>query len=176
VINFCFKGKKGIEHKISLHNKKLARTVQACRDIPGKELFQYYDEYGNRRSVDSGLVNQYIKNATGMEFSAKDFRTWAGSLNLLWAFKSLGDAISVTECKKKIVEALDEVSKKLGNSRTICRKYYVHPGLIRLYEENSLQKYIHKLDELEEPDYKSGLTPAEEVLMKILKILHETNP
>lgn len=172
-IHFCFKGKKGIEHKVSIRNKRLANAIRACRDIPGKELFQYFDADGNRKSIDSGMVNQYIKEAAGgMDFTAKDFRTWAGSLNILWAFKSIGDSVNTTECKKKIVEALDEVSKKLGNTRTVCRKYYVHPGLIRLYEENSLREYIDKLDEIEEPGEPDGLTCSEQVLMKILKALH----
>ena len=87
-----------------------------------------------------------------MEFTTKDFRTWAGSLNILWAFKSIGEAINDTECKRKIVEALDQVSLKLGNTRTVCRKYYVHPGLLSLYEENNLQKYLAGLDEIEHPD------------------------
>lgn len=172
-IDFCFKGKKGIEHKVTLRNKRLANTLRACRDIPGKELFQYFDADGNRKSIDSGMVNQYIKEAAGgMDFTAKDFRTWAGSLNILWAFKSIGDSQSATECKKKIVEALDDVSKKLGNTRTVCKKYYVHPGLIRMYEENALQQYIGKLDEIETPEDDGGLTCSEQVLMKILKTLH----
>jgi DNA topoisomerase-1 len=173
-VKFCFKGKKGIEHKVTLKNKKLAKVVDACREIPGKELFQYYDQEGNRKSIDSGMVNQYIKDAAGgMDFTAKDFRTWAGSLNILWAFKSIGDAITATEAKKKIVEALDEVSSKLGNTRTVCRKYYVHPGLLKLYEENSLNRYIEKLDKIEEPEDPRGLTGSEQVLMKILKTLQE---
>ncbi|HKH60613.1 MAG TPA: hypothetical protein VKA49_07265 [Flavitalea sp.] len=172
-IRFSFKGKKGVFHEISLRNKKLAKAVQACRDIPGKELFQYFDKDGNRRSIDSGMVNNYIKEATGMEFTTKDFRTWAGSLNILWAFKSIGEAINDGECKKKIVEALDQVSLKLGNTRTVCKKYYVHPGLLSLYEENNLQKYLSGLDEIEHPDDVSGLTTSEKVLMKILKTLQE---
>ena len=172
-IRFSFKGKKGIFHEISLKNKRLAKAVEACRDIPGKELFQYFDKEGERRSIDSGMVNNYIKAATGMEFTTKDFRTWAGSLNILWAFKSIGEAMNDSECKKKIVEALDKVSMKLGNSRTVCKKYYVHPGLLSLYEENNLQKYLSGLDEIEHPDDVSGLTTSEKVLMKILKSLQE---
>jgi DNA topoisomerase I len=166
---FSFKGKKGIEHTISLKNKKLARIVKECRDIPGKELFQYYDEQGNKKSIDSGLVNNYIKAATGKDFSAKDFRTWAGSIHTLQAFRSLGEALTATESKKNILAALDTVSKKLGNTRTVCKKYYIHPALIQLYEENNLDKYLKELDKLEEPDDKSGHTGEEQVLMKILK-------
>ena len=119
------------------------------------------------------MVNQYIKEAAGgMEFTAKDFRTWAGSLNMLWAFKSIGESLTATDSKKKIVEALDQVSKKLGNTRTVCKKYYVHPGLIRLYEENTLNKYLDKLDEIEDPEIQGDLTGSEQTLMKILKTLH----
>jgi DNA topoisomerase-1 len=167
-IVFSFKGKKGIFHNITLRNHRLASTVKACRDIPGKELFQYFDAGGNRKSVDSGLVNKYIKDATGGDFSAKDFRTWAGTLNVLRAFKSIGQAGSAADCKKNILAALDEVSKKLGNTRTVCKKYYVHPGIIKLYEEQNLDKYLSELDTIEKPDDLAGLTSEERVLMKIL--------
>jgi DNA topoisomerase-1 len=170
-IHFCFKGKKGIEHTLSLKNRKLARMVQKCRDIPGKELFQYYDSEGNRHPIDSGMVNRYIKEATGGDFSAKDFRTWAGTLNILRAFKSIGEAGTNTDCKKNIVTALDEVSKKLGNTRTVCKKYYVHPGIIKLYEEKNLDKYLKELDNIEKPDDLSGWASEEKVLMKILEEL-----
>ncbi|MEO5592054.1 MAG: DNA topoisomerase IB [Chitinophagaceae bacterium] len=166
---FTFKGKKGIDQNISLKNKRLARMVKQCRDIPGKELFQYYDADGNRKTIDSGMVNQYIKDVSGYDCSAKDFRTWAGSLHALQAFRSLGEALTATESKKNILSALDEVSKKLGNTRTVCKKYYVHPSLIKLYEENNLTGYLKELDKLEEPDNESGLTAEEKVLMKILK-------
>jgi DNA topoisomerase-1 len=171
-MNFAFKGKKGVYHSISLMNKKLASIVKACRDIPGKELFQYYAPDGTRRSIDSGSVNQYIKEASGKDFSAKDFRLWAGSLNILRSFKSLGQAITQTACKQNILLALDQVSAKLGNTRTVCRKYYVHPGLIRLYEENNLAKYLDALDAVEKKHSTSAHTHEEKVLMKILKGLH----
>lgn len=175
-LDFCFTGKKGIDHKIKLKNRRLARAVKECREIPGKELFQYYDSDGNKKSIDSGMVNAYLKEHMKMECSAKDFRTWAGSLHILWAFKSVGEAISETEKKKKIAEALDIVSQKLGNTRTVCKKYYVHPGLVDLYENNNLNQYVKDLDEIEQPDNISTLTQAEKILMKILKALHESNP
>ena len=170
-IFFCFKGKKGIEHKISLKNKRLARMVQHCRDIPGKELFQYFDAEGNRKPIDSGMVNRYIKDASGGDYTAKDFRTWAGTLNVIRAFRSLGEAESESDCKKKIIAALDEVCQQLGNTRTVCKKYYVHPGIIRLYEEKNLLNYLKELDRIEQPDDLTGLTSEEKVLMKILKQL-----
>lgn len=170
-VHFCFKGKKGVMHDVSLKNRRLARMVRQCRDIPGKELFQYFDADGNRRSVDSGMVNRYIKDASGGDFTAKDFRTWAGTLNILEAFKSIGAAECDADCKKNIVAALDEVSKKLGNTRTVCKKYYVHPGILKLYEEKTLHNYLKELDKIEAPDDLTGLTSAEKVLMKILKEL-----
>ena len=168
-IAFSFKGKKGIHHNITLKNRKLAKVVKECRDIPGKELFQYYDTDGRRKPIDSGMVNHYIKEATGMDFTAKDFRTWAGSLHALQAFRSIGEAVTESEKKKNIVIMLDMVSKKLGNTRTVCKKYYVHPGLVHLYEENKLMKYLSELDTLEQKESNCQLTSEEEVLMNILK-------
>ena len=145
--------------------------MQACRDIAGKELFQYYDATGARKSIDSGMVNRYIKEATGGDFSAKDFRTWAGTLNILRAFSAMGQVTEDGDLKKNVVAALDEVSKKLGNTRTVCKKYYVHPGIIELYEKNNLHKYLKELDTIEKSDNLTGLTSEERVLMKILSEL-----
>ncbi len=141
-VYFSFKGKKGVYHNITLKSKKLANIVQQCRDIPGKELFQYYTEDGKHRSIDSGMVNNYIKEISGGSFTAKDFRTWAGSLQALEAFEQIGEADTVTETKKRIVEVLDIVSKHLGNTRTVCKKYYVHPAVIDNYSNNTLSKYF----------------------------------
>lgn len=168
-VKFSFKGKKGIYHNITLRNRKLARLIKMCRDIPGKELFQYFDENGDRRSIDSGMVNRYIKEASGGDFTAKDFRTWAGTLHILQTFCSMEKPEGEAACKKNILAALDEVSEKLGNTRMVCRKYYVHPGIIRLYEERALDKYLQELDAVEKTKSGSNLTSEEKVLMKILK-------
>jgi DNA topoisomerase-1 len=168
-IRFAFRGKKGIQHDITLKNKKLARSVEQCRDIPGKELFQYYDESGSKRIIESGMVNDYIKKSTGKDFSAKDFRTWAGSVHALETLCTLDEVISDAERKKNILVVLDAVSKKLGNSRAICKKYYVHPGLLRLYEENNFSRYTRSLDQAENEIDPAALTPSEKVLLKILK-------
>jgi len=168
-LSFSFKGKKGIIHNISLRNKKLARIVKECREIPGKELFQYYDEHGIRHSVDSGSVNHYIQKITGHDFTAKDFRTWAGTLNALHAFQEVGDANTESEKKRKLVEVLEFVSKKLGNTRTVCKKYYVHPMIIDLYENNSLSKYLNELNTIEKDDNLTGWTSDEQILLKILR-------
>lgn len=168
-IKFSFKGKKNIHHNITLKNKKLAKAVKECRDIPGRELFQYYDAEGQVKSVDSGVVNNYIKEAAGGSFSAKDFRTWAGSLNILHSLAAMESAVDEKEKKQNILKALEDVSSRLGNTRTVCKKYYVHPGILEMYEQDELNQYMNQLNKLEEDDQVSGLTSAEKLLMKILQ-------
>ena len=169
-LNFTFKGKKGVHHDISIKNKKLSKIVKACRDIPGKELFQYFTADGERKSIDSGMVNDYIRKISGGDFTAKDFRTWSGTLHAFLAFKEVGFFETTTEAKKKVLEALDKVSKHLGNTRNVCKKYYVHPAILSLYEDKSLEKYLHQLDKIEVDDNKAGLTAEEKIVMKILEI------
>lgn len=170
-ITFAFKGKRGVAHNITLQNKRLARAVKDCRDIPGKELFQYYTENGERKSIDSSMLNNYIHEITGSDFSAKDFRTWAGSLQMLRCLKAAEKADTASKRKSIIVSALNEVSTKLGNTRTVCKKYYVHPGIIKLYENAEIENYLEELDDIESPDEKSGLTKDEKVLMRVLEQL-----
>ncbi|HWZ14001.1 MAG TPA: hypothetical protein VNW95_02100 [Mucilaginibacter sp.] len=167
-INFEFKGKKGVYHKVALHSRKLARLVKQCRDIPGKELFQYYNETGERCTIGSGDVNHYLKEITGEDFTAKDFRTWAGSVSALYAFKEAGEFDTITECRKNIVSVLDEVALNLGNTRTVCKKYYVHPTVIKSYEDGTIFKYIQQLDE--DKDVNSAeLNMAEKALLDLLE-------
>ncbi|MBA2249360.1 MAG: DNA topoisomerase IB [Chitinophagaceae bacterium] len=168
-LRFSFIGKKGVPHDISIKNKKLSNIVKKCRDIPGKELFQYFDAAGNRHSIDSGMVNEYIRRLSSGDFTAKDFRTWGGTVQAFLALKSVGCCDTVTETKKRIVEALDMVSEQLGNTRTVCKKYYVHPLILSLYESKNLEKYTEKLDEILTDDNKADLTTEEKMVMKILE-------
>jgi DNA topoisomerase-1 len=168
-VKFTFKGKKGVQHDISIKNKKLAAIVQRSKDIPGKELFQYIDDNNERRTIDSGMVNEYIKELSGADFTAKDFRTWAGTVNAFLAFKEAGVAETDTASKKNVVEALDKVAHQLGNTRTVCKKYYVHPVIISLYETKGIQKYFDQLDEISVDDNKADLTQDEKMIMKILE-------
>jgi DNA topoisomerase I len=163
-INFSFIGKKGVPHSVTLKSKQMARIVKQCMEIPGQELFQYVDLNGERHVIDSGQVNGYIKAITGNDMTAKDFRTWSGSLIALQAFKEAGEVESAASAKKKVVEVLDYVSKRLGNTRSVCKKYYVHPVLISLYESNQLNKYFNG-----DGNTIEGLTEEENVLMKILQ-------
>jgi DNA topoisomerase-1 len=167
-LDFEFKGKKGVFHKVSLQSKKLARLVKQCRDIPGRELFQYYNIEGKRCAIDSGDVNHYLHEITGEDFTAKDFRTWSGSVSALYAIKAVGEFDTITECKKKIVSILDEVALNLGNTRTVCKKYYVHPTVIKSYEEGTIFHYIKQLDEDKEVNA-AELNKAERALLEILE-------
>ena len=167
-IRFTFKGKKGVSHNIPIKSRRLANIVKRCRDIPGKELFQYVNENGETKVIDSGLVNDYIKKISGSDFSAKDFRTWSGTVHALIAFLQTEPCETQAEVKKKIVAALDTVSQHLGNTRTVCKKYYVHPIVISLYENKSLEKYKSELDAIEVDDNKADLSSHEKILMKIL--------
>jgi len=167
IINFEFKGKKGVFHKVALHSLRLARLVKQCREIPGKELFQYYNENGEKCIVGSGDVNQYLKDITGEDFTAKDFRTWAGSVSSLYAFKQAGEFSSQAECRKKIVTVLDEVAVNLGNTRTVCKKYYVHPAVIKSYEAGTIFKYINQLDDKKDIN-SAELNEAEKALLELL--------
>jgi DNA topoisomerase-1 len=170
-LKFSFKGKKGIFHTVTIKNKRLAKVVKACRDIPGKELFQFLNKDGVRSSIDSGMVNGYIQEAMGNTFSAKDFRTWAGTLAFLNCLKTVDEISPENDTKKNILNALDDVSERLGNTRAICRKYYVHPKIISSYEENKLSKYLDELNNKQIDEESVDLSQDEKVLLRILKII-----
>lgn len=163
---FSFTGKKGIEHSITLKNKRLARIIRQCRDIPGQQLFQYYTPDGQKKNIDSGMVNNYIKEITQADFTAKDFRTWAGSLQALESFRSLQEPGNASDIRKNIIIVLDAVSNKLGNSRSICKKYYIHPVLLKLYEESKLKNYFPSFSSKRKT---AGFSAEEKILMQTLK-------
>ena len=168
-INFSFKGKKGVMHNVDLKSKRLSKLITKCKEIPGKELFQYYDDEGNLHCIDSGMVNDYIKEISGDDFTAKDFRTWSGTVNALIAFKEIGYAENNAQYKKNVKEALNIVASHLGNTGTVCRKYYVHHLVINLYENNSIKKYLDALEVIEENDGKADITHEEKLVLKILE-------
>jgi len=132
-LRFEFRGKSGVDHAIALDDPRLARIVQRCRDLPGQEMFQYLDAAKKRHSVDSDDVNDYLRELTGREVTAKDFRTWGGTMTAATKLRDKGIAASRREADRFINEAIDEVAERLGNTRTVCRKYYVHPALLEAY-------------------------------------------
>jgi DNA topoisomerase-1 len=166
-VRFSFRGKKGVYHDVSLKSRKLANIVKQCRDIPGKELFQYYDSDGYAHSIDSGEVNDYIKQIACGEFTSKDFRTWTGTVQCLLSLKNAGVFDSQKEMKRNIVAAIDAVAESLGNTRAVCKKHYIHPLVLSSYENNKLERYLKDLQdkaaECEE------ITACEEALLALLE-------
>jgi DNA topoisomerase-1 len=132
-LRFTFRGKSGIDHSIAVSDLRLARIVQRCQDLPGQEMFQYVDGFGRRQSITSDDVNVYLREISGRDITAKDFRTWGGTMLAALELRAMGRASSRREADRNIIRAIDGVSERLGNTRTVCRKYYVHPGLIAAY-------------------------------------------
>src|SRR2546423_4257868 len=137
-MRFEFKGKSGIQHAVSVTDKRIARIIQRCQELRGEELFKYLDDDGRRQEVDAEDVNAYLQGITGREVTAKDFRTWAGTMLAAEALRATGPAISKREAERNIVAAVDMTAKRLGNTRSVCRKYYIHPALIEAYLEGSM--------------------------------------
>ena len=132
-VTFKFEGKSGVRHTIDVNDRRLAKIVQRCQDIPGYELFQYIDEDGEHHTIDSSDVNEYLREASSSDFTAKDFRTWAGSVLACMTLRELEAFASETEAKKNIVQAIKEVATRLGNTPSVCRKCYVHPAVLDCY-------------------------------------------
>ncbi len=132
-VQFSFRGKSGVDHTVALSDPKLARIIQRCRDLPGHELFQYLDAAGHRQAVSSEDVNEYLRQLSGRDITAKDFRTWGGTMLAAVELRRMGSASSRREADRNIVRAIDAVSERLGNTRAVCRKYYVHPTLLQAY-------------------------------------------
>ena len=141
-VRFTFRGKSGVEHEIDLEDRRLARIVKACRDIPGYDLFQYIDEQGARCTVGSSDVNAYLKEITGEDYTSKDFRTWAGTVLAAQMLREIGSSKTQTESKKNIVSAVESVAKKLGNTKAVCRKCYIHPAIFDAYVDGSMTKVV----------------------------------
>ncbi len=133
LLRFSFRGKSGVEHSVAINDPRLARIVQRCRDIPGQEIFQYLDGFGKRKPITSDDVNDYLREISGRDITAKDFRTWGGTMVAAVALRTMGPATSRREADRNILRALDAVAERLGNTRAACRKYYVHPGLLEAY-------------------------------------------
>lgn len=168
-IRFEFTGKSGKRHTVGLKDRRLARIVERCRDLPGYELFQYIDEQGQRQDVGSTDVNDYLREISGEEFTAKDFRTWAGTVLASLALQELEASESDTEAKQKIARAVESVAEQLGNTPAICRKCYIHPAVIDAYLEGSLLDTLAQRTEQELADTPARLKPAERAVMLLLQ-------
>src|SRR3954468_22481924 len=167
-LRFEFRGKSGKEHSVEVQDRRLARIVKQCRDLPGQKLFQYLDESKERQSVSSEDVNASLRETTGEAFSAKGFRTWGGTVLALSALLESGDSESEREANKAVVEAIKRVSGQLGNRPAICRKYYVHPVVIQSFLEGTLRDTLEEAVEGKE-DGSNGLRWLEAQVLRLLK-------
>jgi DNA topoisomerase-1 len=138
-LRFEFKGKAGKKHIVGVSDWRLAKIVKRCQELPGYELFQYEDENGQYQSVGSADVNDYLREISGTEFSAKDFRTWAGTVLAAIALKELGPAKSERQARKNITTAVSSAAEMLGNTPAVCRKCYIHPDLLDAYLDGGLE-------------------------------------
>jgi DNA topoisomerase I len=137
-LKFHFVGKSGKEHTIGLRNRRLARIVKRCQELPGHELFQYVDDEGQRHTIESADVNAYLRESSGQDFTAKDFRTWAGTVLAAQTLLASDVANSEPQAKKNVLRAIASVAEILGNTPTVCRQCYIHPGVIDAYLDGSL--------------------------------------
>ena len=143
-VEFRFRGKSGVQHAIRIGDPRLARIIRRTRDLPGQELFQYVDDDGEQRSVGSADVNEYLREITGEDYTAKDFRTWSGTVLAALALQEYEKFDSEAQAKKNVVRAIESVAEKLGNTPSICRKCYVHPAVIESYLDGTM---IHAMQQ-----------------------------
>ncbi len=141
-LRFEFRGKSGKTHKVDLNDRRLARIVERCQDLPGEDLFQYLDDDNVRQTIGSGDVNEYIREISGQEFTAKDFRTWAGTLLAIEALTKIGPFSTQRNAKSNVLKAIDQVAEQLNNTRSVCRKYYVHPAVLESYMDGKLLEHL----------------------------------
>ncbi len=166
-MRFEFVGKKGKEHSVTVRNKKLIKLVSQCEDIPGWELFQYYDDNGNKQQIESSMINEYLHAITDQFFTAKDFRTWAASVVFFDTLLELDAPADSKELSSNILTGYDAAAAALGNTRTVCRKYYIHPLLVSSYETGTLQKYFNFAEQQKESE--PYFTPSESAILRLIK-------
>ena len=167
-VRFTFKGKSGVKHSVGLADRRLARIVKACQELPGQELFEYFDEDGRRCDVGSAEVNAYLQEITGQDFTAKDFRTWAGTVLAARALQELEAVDSATRAKKNVVQAIEAVAGVLGNTKAVCRKSYIHPAVIDAYLDGTMAEVPRK--RVEKAKRRSiGLRPEEVAVLTLLQ-------
>ena len=168
-MRFCFRGKRGKEHTIDIRDRRLARIVKRSQDLPGQELFQYIDDEGERRTIGSGDVNDYLREITGQDFTAKDFRTWAGTVLAARALQEFEQVDSDVQAKHNVVRAIEAVAERLGNTRAVSRKSYVHPAVIDAYLDGSLVHTLRQRIDAELAEGLHSLEPEEAAVLAFLR-------
>jgi DNA topoisomerase-1 len=166
-IRFRFRGKSGVPHEVDISDRRLARIVERLDELPGQHLFQYLDESGEPRPIDSDDVNDYLREAAGEEFSAKDFRTWAGTILAARELAGFEPHASETEARRDLVAAIDIVARTLGNTRAVCRRCYVHPAIVDAYFDGSLRRAMRRRAER-----RNGPCDLDADEKRVLRLLH----
>lgn len=174
-VEFSFRGKSGVYHKVKVHDRRLARIVGRTRDLPGQELFQYVDDDGATHSIDSSDVNDYLRAITGEDYTAKDFRTWSGTVLAALALQEFERFDSEAQAKKNIVRAIESVAEKLGNTPSICRKCYVHPAVLEAYLDGAVLDVLRERTEKKLQEDLHALRPEEAAVLAMLqqRLRHE---
>jgi DNA topoisomerase-1 len=168
-VRFEFRGKAGKEHEIDLEDPRLAKVVKQCQELPGEELFQYLDADGNVVDINSADVNDYLRSIAGQQFTAKDFRTWAGTVLAAKALQALQTINTKAGRKKNIVRAVEAVAQRLGNTKAVCRKCYIHPVVIDAYLDGTLLETLSKMAGKELSENVSKLPPEEAAVLGLLQ-------
>ena len=169
VLRFHFRGKGGKAHAVDVRDPRLARIVRRCQELPGQELFQFVDDDGARQSIDSADVNAYLREIAGEEFTAKDFRTWAGTVLAALALAEVAAFTSKRQARRNIVRAVESVARRLGNTPAVCRKGYVHPAVIEAYFDGVTLDAFRRRTERAIVEDVDGLTPDEAVVLGMLQ-------
>ena len=168
-LRFQFKGKSGKTWRLKMKDRRVAKIVKACQELPGQELLQYIDENGVQQDVTSADVNAYLREITGTDITAKDFRTWAGTVLAALALREFETFDSQAKAKRNVRAAIERVAARLGNTPTICRKCYIHPEIVNCYLSGSLLLEIKEEVEAELRDQIAGLKPEEAAVMTLLQ-------
>jgi DNA topoisomerase-1 len=167
-LRFQFRGKSGVLHAVDLEDRRLACIVRRSRDLPGYELFQYVDADGDRRTIVAADVNAYLKSIAGDEFTAKDFRTWAGTVLAARALREVAAFGSKTQAKCNVLRAVEAVAKRLGNTTAVCRKCYIHPEVVNAYLDGTLAASLNRKAGLELRSNMRDLSPEEAAVLALL--------
>jgi len=168
-VEFRFRGKSGVYHDVKVHDRRLARIIQRTRDLPGQDLFQYLDEDGERHTVGSSDVNDYLRTITGEDYTAKDFRTWSGTVLAAMALQEFEAVDSDAQAKKNVVRAIESVAERLGNTPSVCRKCYVHPAVLDAYLDGTMLEGLRARAEESLVEDLQDLQPEEAAVLAMLE-------
>ncbi|MDR7048533.1 DNA topoisomerase-1 [Duganella sp. 3397] len=168
-VEFRFRGKSGVNHSVQVQDRRLANIIRRTLDLPGQDLFQYVDDDGNPHTVGSADVNEYLQSIAGEDYTAKDFRTWSGTVLAAVALLEYEKFDSEVQAKKNVVAAIEAVAKKLGNTPTICRKCYVHPAVIETYLSGAMKTALRKRAQQQLQDDVHALRPEEAAVLALLQ-------